>query len=182
MEQKGEIKYSCDDYEAWDDGKRWELIEGVPFVMSPAPTSDHQRISLNLAALIHDYLRGKSCEVFTAPFDVRLSDDTVVQPDVSIICDPGKIDQKGCKGAPDMVVEILSPATMNLDRVTKFNKYLEAGVKEYWIIDPDSRNLSVHLLKEGEYFSRAYGDAERVPINILDACVISLAEVFPAKA
>jgi len=173
--------YTYADYALWDSDIRWELIDGIPYAMG-APTSDHQTISGNFFAQLHNHLRGKTCRVFSAPFDVRLNyskgDTTVVQPDLVVICDRGKIDKSGCLGAPDMVVEILSPSTASLDTVKKFNKYMEAGVKEYWVVNPDTKAVHVHVLKEGAYVTGAYEDTDTVPVSILPGCEIDLAEVF----
>lgn len=183
--QPSEKKYTYADYLTWNDDTRYELIDGVPYMMSPAPSPTHQRISGELFVLLHNYLKGKPCDVFSAPFDVRLNadtkDDTVVQPDISVICDPDKIDERGCKGAPDMVVEILSPSTARRDQLIKFNQYRAAGVREYWIINPEERFVDVHLLKNGEYVSQVYSDTDTISINVLDDCQINLTGVFPLK-
>lgn len=177
-------RYTYADYAKWDDGNRWELIDGVPFMMSPAPSPNHQRIIAALTADFYAYLRGKPCEVFPAPFDVRLDadaeDDTVVQPDLSIICDPKKVDDKGCKGAPDMVVEILSPSTRERDQGIKLRKYLAAGVREYWIVDEAQRLLYVYSLENSDYIFHVYDDTQDVAVGIFEDCTIHLAEVFPA--
>ena len=132
--QKDE-RYTYLDYYSWDDGERWELIDGVAYAMSPAPAPKHQTISRELLVQIANFLKGKPYEVFHAPFDVRLNadsdDDTVMQPDIFVVCDKSKIDDKGCNGAPDMIIEILSPSTAKRDIVLKFNAYLQAGVREY---------------------------------------------------
>jgi len=176
-------KYTYADYLTWNDGKRYELIDGEIYMMSPAPSSGHQRISGNLFLQIATHLRGKKCEVFAAPFDVRLNadagDDTVVQPDISVICDPGKIDKRGCKGVPDMVIEILSPSSINRDFIDKFSVYRDAGIREYWIVHPDDRNVHVFLLKDGQYISQIYGDAAIIPVSVLEGCQINMADVFP---
>ena len=184
MEQrKNETRYTYTDYASWQDDKRWELIDGVPHMMAPAPSSNHQEISANLMAILVNYLRGKSCKAFAAPYDVRLNanadDDTVVQPDISVICDKTKIDEKGCKGVPDMLVEILSPSTIKHDQITKFNKYREAGVREYWIIDPDIQCIFVHIWKNGNYFVQTYEETETVRVHVLEDCTVELAQVFP---
>jgi len=176
-------RYTYADYCTWDDSERWELIDGVPYSMSPAPATVHQRISIAIVGQLYGFLRGKTCEVFHAPFDVRLNaagddDDTVVQPDIVVVCDSSKLDGKGCNGAPDIVIEILSPATARLDKMLKFNKYLRAGVREYWIVDPDTKTVSTYILKNGEYMARAYGDADTVPVYVLEGCRIDLQGVF----
>ena len=179
---KEEQHYTYSDYCAWEDGKRWELIDGKAFAMSPAPSWRHQGLSGNLYLQFATYLKGKACRVFHAPFDVRLNadtlDDTVVQPDLVIICDRSKLSGTGCVGAPDMVIEILSPSTARYDRTLKFDIYRRAGVREYWIVDPDTKTLSVHILNNGEYMIRAYTDADIVAVHAIGGCMIDLADVF----
>ena len=134
--------YTYKDYVLWPDEERWELINGAAFNMSPAPSRFHQKISGTLFSKIHHYLEGKPCEVYHAPFDVRLPEGnepeediiTVVQPDIAIICDRSKLDDKGCKGSPDLVIEIVSPHTVSKDMKEKLALYEKHGVKEYWII------------------------------------------------
>jgi Uma2 family endonuclease len=125
LEQKPE-RYTYADYAKWDTDKRYELIHGVPYAMA-GPSSAHQRLSSRLIGQLYVFLQRRPCEVFSAPFDVRLnadeSDDIVVQPDISVICDKSKIDDRGCIGAPDMIIEILSPGTSKRDTITKFNLY-----------------------------------------------------------
>lgn len=175
-------KYTYADYCTWDDDERWELIDGVAYAMSPAPTWKHQGISRNLIGQLYAFLDGKSCKVFAAPFDVRLNaetdDDTVVQPDIVIICDHSKLGGTGCAGAPDMVVEILSPSTASKDMLLKYNKYLNAGVREYWIVDPDTQVVRVCILRDGKYDSIDYLDAALIPIHVLKGCEIDIKKVF----
>jgi Uma2 family endonuclease len=102
-----------------------------------------------------------------------------VEPDIVVICDRSKIDKQGCKGAPDMVVEILSPSTIRHDRVVKFQKYLAAGVREYWAADPDARAVEVHLLRDGAYHTMVYDETAEAPVSVLPGCVVRLSEVFP---
>jgi len=173
--------YTYSDYITWDDDKRWELIDGVPYMMS-APTRMHQNISRNLFRQFDRFLENKPCEVYYAPFDVRLNadtlDDTVVQPDLLIVCDNTKLDDAGCKGSPDMVVEILSPSTARYDRNTKFNAYLKSGIREYWIIDPETKSLAQHILKDSNYITHPYTDEETAPVHVLEGCTINLSKVF----
>jgi len=176
-------RYTYADYCAWDDDERRELIDGVPYVMSPAPSRTHQRISVKLIRQLADFLDGKPCEVFHAPFDVRLNglgddDDDVFQPDIVVVCDRAKLDDRGCNGAPDMVVEILSPSTAMRDRLLKFNAYQRAGVREYWIVDPDSKTVQLHILENGRYFTKSYGETDNVSVHLLDGCEISLMDMF----
>jgi len=173
--------YTYSDYLQWDDDKRRELIDGVPYLMS-APNRMHQEISRNLLVQLVEILKGKPCKVYHAPFDVRLNadtlDNTVVQPDLLIVCDHSKLDKAGCKGAPDMVVEILSPSTSRHDRILKFKTYKKSGIREYWIIDPDTSILDVHILKDGDYIIHPYAAEDTVPVHILEGCKINLSEVF----
>ena len=177
-------RYTYADYLKWEDGERWEIIEGIPYLMSPAPTRDHQGISMELSRQIATFLKGKPCKVFAAPFDVRLfpmdddSDDTVVQPDIVVICDGAKLNKSGCAGAPDMVIEVLSPSTARHDKFIKLQLYQKAGVREYWIVDTETKTVSVHILKNGEYVIKAYGDTDSAPVCVLEGLDISLADVF----
>ena len=180
-------KYTYADYLTWDDGGRYELINGEVYMMSPAPSINHQEISGEIFRQFANILKGKTCKVFSAPFDVRLNadaeDDTVVQPDIAIVCDPDKIKNgKSCKGAPDMVVEILSPSSARRDQFDKFNQYFVAGVKEYWIVYPETKTVHTYTLSEGNYVGRAYSDADMVTVSVLEDCKINLADVFPAEA
>ncbi|MFP4017404.1 MAG: Uma2 family endonuclease, partial [Halanaerobiales bacterium] len=135
--------YTYGDYLNWSDEKRYELIDGQVYIMTPAPSPRHQKISVELLRQIAMYLFDKECEVFDAPFDVVLpepdenSEDalTVVQPDILIICDKDKIDKRGCKGAPDFIIEIISPSSGGRDRRDKRDLYEKHGVKEYWLVD-----------------------------------------------
>jgi len=174
-------RYTYADYLTWDDDTRWELIDGVPYMMS-APNRQHQGILGNLHGQFWSFLRGKPCKVYLAPFDVRLNantlDNTVVQPDLVIICNHSVLDKAGCKGVPDMVVEVLSPSTSRYDRTLKFNTYLESGIREYWVLDPETKTLAVHLLKDNEYVTHAYSDEDTVPVHVLDGCDINLSEIF----
>lgn len=153
--------YTYADYLLWQFSERLELIKGKIFKMSPAPSSSHQRISMKLTRELDRYFYGLNCEIFAAPFDVRLinfkkstSDNqiiTVVQPDLSVICDSSKIDEKGCLGAPNLIVEILSNGNSNTDLKIKFDLYEENGVKEYWIVNPTDKTVLIYTLLEGKY-------------------------------
>lgn len=183
-----EKHYTYADILNWPEDEQVELIYGEPYLMAPAPAPNHQSISLALIVQIGGYLEGKKCRAFHAPFDVRLFEkdrdqprqvDTVVQPDLLIVCDPSKLDKHGCKGAPDMVVEILSPSTMRNDRLLKFNLYQKAGVKEYWIVDPETKVVLVMTLEEGQYHAPLiYTAQDFVPVGVLEDCKIDLSRVF----
>ena len=175
-------KYTYADYVKWDDDERYELIDGIPIRMD-APTWQHQEVLGNLYLQLRSFIKGKQCKVFLAPFDVRLNadtlDNTVVQPDIVVVCNKENMMKTGYVGGPDMVIEISSPSTSRKDRNLKFNKFLQAGVREYWIVDPDDKTLAVHILKDGDYITRAYNDEKnKVPVHILEGCVIDLSEVF----
>ena len=140
--------YSYADYLTWKFQERLELIKGKIFKMSPAPRRIHQEISRDLLTEMNFFLKGGKCNVFSAPFDVRLpksnAEDeiyTVVQPDICVVCDPSKLDDAGCVGAPDLIVEILSESTAKKDKTNKFELYQECGVKEYWIVSPTDQYI-----------------------------------------
>ena len=149
-------KYTYADYLTWPEDERWELIDGVPYNMAPAPTPRHQIMLAALIAQIWNFLKGKPCQVFPAPFDVRFTERdaraedvvTVVQPDISVVCDPKKIDERGCKGAPDFIIEIVSPKSVQRDLIEKAALYEKNGVREYWVIHPIDKILWVFLLDE----------------------------------
>ena len=175
-----DLQYTYADYLKWDDDRRRELIDGVPYLMAE-PSWRHQEISGNLFAQFYNFLKGKHCKVFM-PVDVRLNadtfDDTVVQPDLIIVCDHSILDKVCITGVPDIAIEILSPSTARYDKTTKFNTYLKAGIREYWVIDPNDETLAVHILKDGSYITHAYTKEETVPVHVLDGCIINLFEVF----
>jgi Uma2 family endonuclease len=145
---KPDEKYSYTDYLSWPEEERWEIIDGVPY-MQATPTRIHQEISGNIFVQIHTYLSGKSCKVYHAPFCVRLDTDknnnkieNVAEPDITVVCDQSKLDKVGCKGAPDLIVEILSPSTGRKDKLLKFDKYEKAGAKEYCLVEPEEKYLA----------------------------------------
>ena len=189
--EKLERKYTYADYLQWPASERWELIDGKAVCMSPAPSSEHQRILRKLSGCIGNFLEGRECEVFFAPFDVRLPDisqadekiTTVVQPDLVVVCDPGKIDKRGCLGAPDLIVEILSPATARKDWQDKRLLYERAGVREYWLVDGAHHTVMVYELDgNGKYGElTVYGQGDSVPVGILQGeLVIALDQILPA--
>ncbi|MEQ8225001.1 MAG: Uma2 family endonuclease, partial [Candidatus Eremiobacterota bacterium] len=161
-----EKKYSYADYLSWSDDERWELIDGVPYNMSPAPILDHQRISMELSRQIANYLIDKTCEVFATPVDVRFPKGKkkndkeifdVVQPDIIVVCDQDKVeDYRSCLGAPDIAIEILSPSTASKDCLKKRRLYEKNKVKQYWIVDPDEKEIYIYKLKNND----SYGTPE----------------------
>lgn len=154
-------KYSYADYLTWQFQEKLELIKGKIFKMSPAPNTNHQRISRKLTGVMISAFKNHSCELFIAPFDVRLLDKkkstldqeiyTVIQPDLCVICDENKIDERGAIGAPDLIIEILSPGNSNKEMKYKFDLYEEAGVLEYWIVNPADKTVFIYVLKENQF-------------------------------
>lgn len=152
--------YSYADYLKWTFDERLELIKGKIFKMTPAPNIYHQDISANVFYHLYNYLKDKSCKTYSAPFDVRLpqkkneNDEqiyTVVQPDICVICDLSKLDIRGCTGAPDIVIEILSPGNNQKELKNKYEVYEESGVSEYWIIHPQEKTFLKYTLVNGAY-------------------------------
>ena len=181
--RKYEKHYTYADYLEWETEERYELIDGVPYMMSPAPNPTHQRILTELSAVFSNYLAGKQCVALIAPLDVRLNaddeDDTVVQPDMLVVCDRSKIDKHGVKGAPDLVVEILSSSTRAYDSYMKLNKYLKAGVRECWIVDPDENIVRVYQKNDdGKTVMEEYAEQDAVTVGIFPDLRIFLAKIF----
>lgn len=185
---KEKARYTFADYLTWDENERIEIIGGEAFLMA-APSSKHQEISMEISRQLANFLVGKPCRVYPAPFNVRLfakdgdapeDVDTVVEPDISVICDRSKIDARGCKGAPDLIVEILSPSSLRNDRLVKLRLYQRAGVREYWIADPENKTVQVFLLNSNGilYPHEDYGQKDVAKVNVLDGCFIELDKVF----
>lgn len=182
-------KYTYADYLTWQFSDRLELIRGWVKKMSPAPASEHQRISSILHTQIGSYLRKKKCQLFAAPFDVRLIDKkkstpdneiiTVVQPDLCIICDETKIDSRGCLGAPDWIIEILSPGNTKTEMQDKYELYAETGVQEYWIVQPGDQTVLCFKLNGEQYsLTGMYTQDDVVPVLIFPDLQIDFREVF----
>lgn len=182
------VRYTFADCLAWDESERIEIINGEAVIMAP-PTRFHQEILTELTRQFANFLEGKRCKVYPAPFGVRLFEkdmdapenvDVVVEPDISVVCDRDKLDKYGCKGAPDLVIEILSPSTRRHDRLIKLNLYQRAGVREYWIVDPDSQSVQVFLPDASGFFRlhEDYGRGDIAKVNVLDGCFIDLGKVF----
>lgn len=176
--------YTYADYLLWKFKERVELFKGKIFEMS-APSPVHQEIAGNLYGEIYSVFKDKKCKLYSAPFDVRLSKKnesqvyTVVQPDLCIICDLEKIDNKGCVGAPDLVVEILSPGNSKKEMKNKFELYEEAGVREYWIIDPERESISIYILQNGKYIGLApVVEGEKVVSHIFPNLEMDTKEIF----
>ena len=157
LDKNGSYTYA--DYLTWRFDQMVELIKGKLFILSPAPAERHQRIVSLLSTEVGIHFKNNACNFYIAPFDVRLSKKkgrdeeitTVVQPDICVICDKSKIDEKGCNGSPDLIVEIVSPSSIKKDLNEKFNLYEENEVKEYWVVMPDSNAINQYALKEGKY-------------------------------
>jgi Uma2 family endonuclease len=188
---KMDKRYTYADYLTWLDDKTRELIHGFIRVMSPSPRLEHAEVSANIFWHIKSIIKNNSgkCKVFTAPFDVRFPKkgetaddkiDTVVQPDVCVICDLSKLDKRGCCGAPDMIVEVLSPSTIKKDVGEKFALYEESGVKEYWIVHPEGKAINVFLLQEdGKYDAGTTYEWEgKIPVYVFDNYLIDLNDIF----
>ena len=176
------------DYCAWPDDERWELIDGESYSMSPAPARVHQDVVVALVTQIHRAIEDTSCRVYVAPFDVRLpnrdeADDrveTVVQPDISVICDPYKLDDKGCRGAPDWIIEVLSPATAAKDQIQKRDLYERHRVPEYWLVHPTDRLLFVYRLGvEGYSKPEISSTTDPSPVTPISGLEIDWTPVFP---
>lgn len=174
--------YTYGDYLTWPDDVRYELIDGVAYLMAPAPTLEHQDIAGEIYYQLRQQLEGKPCRPYIAPVDVRLPKrneadeaiDTVVQPDVIVVCDQGKLDRRGVRGAPDFVVEVLSPSTAFHDHKRKREVYERAGVKEYWLVDPVERTIHIYRLDEnGRYGKPDVREMKgETPVGVLGEVVI----------
>lgn len=178
--------YTFSDYFTWKFKERVELIKGRIFKMSPAPSTYHQQISISISARLYQFLKNSKCRVFTAPFDVRLKKPneketyTVVQPDIAVICDSSKLDEKGCIGAPDLIVEILSPHSSKKDLNEKYELYEESGVIEYWVIHPAEETLLIYSLNsDGKYIpSRLFHNESVVKSNVITGFELNMKDVF----
>lgn len=159
--------YTTDDIYNLPDGERAELIDGQIYYMAP-PTRRHQRIAGSLLTTINNYIlsKGGSCEPYIAPFAVFLNadDKNYVEPDISVICDKSKLTEKGYNGVPDWIIEIVSPGSRRMDYYTKLFKYRTAGVREYWIVDPDKNRITVYNLEHGDIDEYAFSDTVKAGI------------------
>ena len=175
--------YTIEDIFALPEGKRAELIDGQIYDMAP-PSPFHQKLVMELSATIRNYIRAKggSCEVYPAPFAVFLNKDTqnYVEPDISVICDVDKIDHKGCNGAPDFIIEIVSPSSQRMDYLTKLLKYRSAGVREYWIVNPVTKTVQVYSF-EGNENSTQYSFDKEIPVTIYSDLKICISDLLTEK-
>ncbi|MDX2133616.1 MAG: Uma2 family endonuclease [Saprospiraceae bacterium] len=184
--------YSYADYLAWQFEEMVELIKGKVYRnMSPAPNRRHQRIAMKLTKPLVNYFDKRTCQLYSAPFDVRLFDQkksskqnkdiyTIVQPDLCVVCDLNKLDDQGCLGAPDWIIEIASPATRHKDQKVKLALYEENGVREYWIVFPEINSVAVYELQtDGRYqLQSLYNETDVVPVGIFPDLSIELSEIL----
>ena len=182
-------KYTYADYLTWQFEERLEIIKGWVLKMSPAPTNKHQQILGNLFLDFGNYLRKSTCNAYVAPFDVRLisskksktdkSITTVVQPDICIICDEEKLDTRGCLGAPDLIIEIVSKGNTKKELETKFDLYEENGVREYWVVFQNDETINVFDLVKGKYkYRKTYSNDSIVPVGIFKGLEINMVDIF----
>ncbi len=181
--------YSYADYFRWKFMERVELIKGLIYKMSPAPSPGHQIIFGKIFLKFGNFFLHKNCNVFAAPFDVRLPDAkkqnadaqvfTVVQPDICVVCDAEKIDDRGCIGAPDLVIEILSPGNTQKEMGVKFALYEENGVKEYWLVQPQDRVILVYVLKDSKYYGlKPFTADDEISSTLFAELSFKVAEIF----
>ena len=191
--EEGEERFTYGDYLTWPDEERWELIDGVAYDMSPAPSRRHQEIVRELSMQISNYLVNKPCQIYFAPFDIRLPEndeegaplaadeeiETVVQPDIVVVCDRNKLDDSGCKGSPDIIIEVLSPYTAKKDLVTKRYLYEKHKVQEYWIVDPATDAVIIFKLKGNKYGEpQEYSKEKKIMVDIFEGLEIDLRMIF----
>ncbi|MDO8993251.1 Uma2 family endonuclease [Daejeonella sp.] len=182
------LTYSYANYLTWLFDDRVELIKGKVFKMGPAPSPMHQEISASISSALYSFLKDKPCKIYYAPFDVLFPKEskadkdiyTVLQPDICVICDPAKIDGRGCVGAPDIVIEILSPGNNRTELLNKYNIYEEFGVEEYWVVSPGDKTLLKHTLNvKGKYqASKLFTISEKVYSDELPGFELDLDAVF----
>lgn len=179
-------KYTYEDLLKIDDGNRYELIDGQLYLMS-SPTTKHQEVVGTIYVQLYNYLIGKKCKVFVSPLDVCLSgvrnpkkEYNVLEPDVMVVCDESKISDKAIEGAPDIIIEVVSPSSRKHDTFVKFNLYQYYGVKEYWIIDLEAEVIYQYILNEKNIYTlpKTYEITEDVKVNRLKNCTISLRELL----
>ena len=180
--QRKEQRFTYADYQRWPEEARYELIDGEAFLMAPAPLIEHQIIAGEIFRQLANALDGQACTPFVAPVDVRLpradeadeAVDTIVQPDVLVVCDPAKIDRRGVRGAPDWLLEVLSPSTAAHDQIAKRRTYERSGVREYWLVHPGDRTLTVYVLDNGQYGRpEIYELKDATPVGVLPGVSIA---------
>ena len=180
MELAKPKNYTEEDYYSLPENIRAELIDGDLIYNQAAPSRKHQTILMELAGTIRNYIKAKagSCHVYPAPFAVKLWEDrnTIVEPDISIICGEDKLTDRGCSGAPDWIIEIVSPSNPGNDYVLKLNLYADAGVREYWIVDPTKSSVFVYYLEKSNFKAEAYNFNDKIKVNIYDDLYIDFSE------
>lgn len=186
LNESRDVSYTYADYLKWDYEEIVELIKGKIFAKVAAPSRTHQGVSGNIYASFWSFLKNHPCKVYSAPFDVRFSKDpayhkidSVVQPDISAICDLPKLDDKGCWGAPDLIVEVLSPGNSKVELQHKYELYQEYGVREYWVVHPVESTLLIYSLVDGTYqASRLFTAGDKVQSSVFPGFELDLEEVF----
>ena len=188
VDRTGHRIYTYHDYLNWPEDERVELIDGKIYYMA-SPTKTHQELLGRLFQRFSNYLQGKHCKVYFAPFDVRIDfedrkdvipfrKESVVQPDIVIVCDTDKLNDRGMNGVPDLIVEILSPSNVSHDTITKYRKYLAVGVKEYWIVDPETETITVNILGKGLYQPTIYFKGDIIRTTILKDFSLNVTDLF----
>ncbi len=174
-----DLPYTWDDYRSWKDDRRWEIIGGDLYAMSPAPSVRHQEIQTELASILRGHFRKGPCRALASPVDVRLSDLDVVQPDLIVVCDPTKVRRTHIEGAPDLVIEILSPSTEQRDRGPKLDLYARTGVREVWLVTPFPPCVEVFVL-DGPTYRRhsAHVQTDTLASPTFPELKVDLAPVF----
>ncbi len=179
--------YTYGDYLKWTDEKRYELIDGKAYIMTPAPSPEHQKVSGEIFRQIANFLFDKECDVYDAPFDVILTEEkriedsiTVVQPDIVVLCDKNKLNKRGYDGTPELVIEIISPSSASRDRKIKRDLYERHGVREYWLVNYNEKTVEVYLLNEDKMYGKpaVYLEEDKVPVIIFSDFQIELSYVF----
>jgi Uma2 family endonuclease len=181
-------KFTYGDYLSWTDEERWEIIHGESFNITPTPSRRHQDVLMALASKFYNFLEDKSFEVYMAPFDVRLPDGdqsemnitTVVQPDMTVVCDPAKLDEKGCLGSPDLIIEIISPSAASHDYIERLALYERRLVPEYWIVHPIDKTVMVFQLNAQREYGKPhiYAGADQIPVGLFPDLIVDLKKVF----
>ena len=180
MPQKKE--YTFEEWLEIDNNEATELIDGIVYYMwggtQGGPSRRHMDVVRQLVGELFNFLKGKKCKLYFQPFIVKLGKKTTVRPDLSVICDSDKLDDRGCNGAPDFIIEVLSSSNATNDLWTKRIQYLKAGVKEYWIVDPVMNEVTVYILLNGEYNAIHYSQKDIIPVTALPGCEIDLSVIF----
>lgn len=187
-QQRKNGSYTYGDYLTWPPEEKWEIIEGIAYRLGPAPSRRHQKVVTALVGEFYNFFKGKDCEVYGAPFDVRLPSGeekdeeikTVVQPDIAVICDKAKLDERGCKGSPDLIVEVTSPGTASFDYIKKLALYEKHGVKEYWLVHPTDEIVMVYRRGADGKYGRPeiYARNDRVKVGLFENFYLSLEDIF----